>query len=59
VSWGLFDYRQPGEGYDDGFQSVPVNWQISSPRKRAFFELVARIAGGTVNAAPTERGPAD
>ena len=51
VSWGLFDYRQAGEGYDDGFQSVPVNWQISSPRKRAFFELVARITGGSFDAA--------
>jgi hypothetical protein len=47
ASWGLFDYRQECEGYDDGFQSVPVNWQISSPRKRGFFELVARITGGT------------
>ena len=57
VSWGLFDYRQAGEGYDDGFQSVPVNWQISSPRKRAFFELVARITGGTVAAPPAARRP--
>jgi hypothetical protein len=46
AGWGLFDYRQEGEGYDDGFQSVPVNWQISSARKRAFFDLVARITGG-------------
>lgn len=45
VGWGLFDYRMEGEGFDDGFQSVPVNWQISSPRKRAFFDLLARVAG--------------
>src|SRR5262249_39056428 len=34
VSWGYFDYRMAGEGFDDGYQSVPVNWTISSPRKR-------------------------
>jgi hypothetical protein len=46
VSWGYFDFREPGEPFDQGFQSVPVNWQISSDRKRAFFELVAEITGG-------------
>ena len=45
ASWGLFDWRMEGEGYDDGFQSVPVNWAISSPRKRAFFGLLAKVAG--------------
>ena len=34
ASWGYFDYRMKGEGFDDGYQSVPVNWGISSPRKR-------------------------
>ncbi len=24
-SWGFFDYRQKGEGFDEGYQSVPVN----------------------------------
>ena len=28
-----------------GFQSVPVDWQIRSARKRAFLDLVARITG--------------
>jgi hypothetical protein len=51
ASWGLFD---PGSGaggagargnYVDGFQLVPVNWQINTPRKRAFFDLVAEISG--------------
>jgi len=46
ASWGYFDYRLKGEGYDDGFQSVPVNWQISSPRKMAFFEKLREITGG-------------
>ena len=45
VSWGFFDWRQNDEGFDEGFQSVPVNWQISSERKRTFFKLVAEITG--------------
>jgi hypothetical protein len=45
ASWGCFDYRMKGEGYDEGFQSVPVNWKISSARKRGFFGLLAKIAG--------------
>jgi hypothetical protein len=45
ASWGYFDYRMKGEGFDDGFQSVPVNWLIASPRKRAFFAKVREITG--------------
>ncbi len=45
VSWGYFDYRMAGEGFDDGYQSVPVNWGISSPRKKAFFDLLSDITG--------------
>jgi hypothetical protein len=45
ASWGYFDWRMPGEGFDDGYQSVPVNWGISSPRKRAFFQLLKEITG--------------
>jgi hypothetical protein len=45
ASWGFFDYRLSGERYDDGYQSVPVNWTISSQRKREFFELLARVTG--------------
>ncbi len=29
-----------------GYQSVPVNWGINHPRKRAFFEMVRVITGG-------------
>ncbi len=48
ASWGYFDYRMKGEGFDDGYQSVPVNWGISSDRKRGFFKLLAQItASGT------------
>ncbi|MDA1101286.1 MAG: hypothetical protein O2967_20150 [Proteobacteria bacterium] len=46
ASWGFFDYRMEGEGFDSGYQSVPVNWEISSDRKRGFFELARRIANG-------------
>ena len=51
ASWGYFD---PGEGvsgawrrgnYQDGFQLVPVNWQINTRRKRAFFGLLAHVTG--------------
>lgn len=45
ASWGYFDFRMKGEGVDEGFQSVPVNWRISSARKRGFFELLSAITG--------------
>jgi hypothetical protein len=45
VSWGYFDYRMQGEGFDEGYQSVPVNWGISSDRKRGFFDLMKEITG--------------
>jgi len=45
ASWGYFDYRRKGEGYDDGYQSVPVNWGISSERKKGFFKLLSDITG--------------
>ena len=45
ASWGFFDYRRPGEGFAEGYQSVPVDWSIGSPRKRAFFDLLRRITG--------------
>ena len=45
AGWGYFDFRMQGEGFDEGFQSVPVNWQISSARKRGFFDLLSQITG--------------
>ncbi|MGB2824889.1 MAG: hypothetical protein WBF17_28210 [Phycisphaerae bacterium] len=45
AGWGYFDYRMEGEGFDEGFQSVPVNWRISSDRKRGFFDLLAKVTG--------------
>jgi hypothetical protein len=45
ASWGFFDYRMKGESFENGFQSVPVDWKIDSPRKRAFFKLLSEICG--------------
>jgi len=51
ASWGYFD---PGAGaggssarsnYVEGFQNVPVNWRINTPRKREFFDKVREITG--------------
>jgi len=45
ASWGWFDYRRKGEAPDEGYQSPPVNWGLSSDRKRAFFKLLSEITG--------------
>jgi hypothetical protein len=45
ASWGYFDYRMKGEGFDEGYQSVPVNWKTSSKRKKSFFKLLGEITG--------------
>jgi len=42
---GYFDYRMSGEGNEAGYQSVPVNGNISGGRKRGFFELPSEITG--------------
>ena len=46
TSWGYFDYRMKEEKFADGYQSVPVDWGINSPRKRAFFAKLREITGG-------------
>lgn len=44
ASWGFFD---PGESnYRDGYQCPPVQWSISTPRKKAFFNLLKELTGG-------------
>jgi len=45
ASWGFFDYRSTRESFADGFQSLPVDWSISSARKKAFFGLLKEITG--------------
>lgn len=54
ASWGWFDYRRKGEGMNEGYQSPPVNWGISSSRKRAFFNYLAEMTGSNLatNAQP-------
>jgi hypothetical protein len=47
ASWGYFDFRMKGEtSFDEGYQSVPVNWGISSERKKGFFNKLEEITGG-------------
>lgn len=43
AGWGFFDYRMQGEGFADGYQSMPADWSISSPRKAGFFRLLQEI----------------
>jgi hypothetical protein len=45
ASWGFFDFRRAGEGFEEGYQSVPVDWGINSDRKKAFFNKVKEITG--------------
>ena len=46
ASWGYFDYRMKGEGFIEGYQSVPVDWGINSARKKGFFAELRVITGG-------------
>jgi hypothetical protein len=46
ASWGFFDFRMKDEKFPDGYQSVPVDWGINSPRKKAFFAKLREITGG-------------
>ena len=43
VSWGYYDQGQ--NNYQDGYQSVPVNWGINTDNKKQFFELVKKVTG--------------
>lgn len=51
ASWGYFDAGGGAGGsasfgdYEHGYQNIPINWRINTPRKRAFFDLTRRIAG--------------
>jgi len=45
ASWGYFDFRKDGEAFESGFQSVPVDWKISSKRKKAFFGKMKEVTG--------------
>jgi len=43
--WGYFDYRQIRDRFEDGYQSLPVDWGITSARKKGFFNLLADVTG--------------
>jgi len=51
AGWGFFD-NAGGKGcqsfgdYKHGYQNIPVNWGISSERKRKFFNLLREVTGG-------------
>jgi hypothetical protein len=45
ASWGYFDFRMEGEGFESGYQSVPVDWGIRSTRKKQFFQKLREISG--------------
>ncbi|MEI7730848.1 MAG: hypothetical protein WCO56_14840 [Verrucomicrobiota bacterium] len=45
AGWGYFDFRKPNDPMHVGYQSVPVDWSIHSPRKQGFFKLLAEITG--------------
>jgi hypothetical protein len=45
ASWGYFDYRMKDEPFEEGYQSIPVDWGINSERKRGFFKLTKEITG--------------
>jgi hypothetical protein len=45
ASWGFFDFRREGEGFHEGYQSVPVDWSVGSERKAAFFNRIKEITG--------------
>lgn len=46
ASWGYFDFRMENEGFEQGYQSVPVDWGINSERKKGFFGLLEEMTGG-------------
>lgn len=43
ASWGYFDYRMKDEGFEAGYQSVPVDWGINSQRKKDFFAKLKEV----------------
>lgn len=49
TSWGWFDFRRQGEGFAEGYQSLPVDWGIHSARKRAFFAKLFQITKDTTS----------
>lgn len=47
TSWGYFDYRLEGEAFEEGYQSVPVDWSVGTERKRGFFAALKALSEQT------------
>lgn len=51
ASWGYFDPGDAAGGsstfgdYRDGYQNIPVNWDINTDRKCSYFELLEQVTG--------------
>jgi hypothetical protein len=58
ASWGYFDFRMKSEGFDEGYQSVPVNWGAMSQRKKGFFDLLSQITGASAEERNSGQGKA-
>jgi hypothetical protein len=43
VSWGYFDYRFKGEGFEQGYESMPADWGIHSARKKRLFQMLKKM----------------
>jgi hypothetical protein len=43
ASWGCLDIGE--NNYKDGYQSTPVNWDLSTGRKEGFHNLAREISG--------------
>ena len=42
-AFDYFDYRLKDEGFESGFQSMPVDWGINSERTKMFFNKLREI----------------
>ena len=38
AGWGFFDFRRKDDPPHAGYQSVPVDWSINSPRKKGILQ---------------------
>lgn len=45
ASWGYWDWRREGESFENGLTLPPVDYRISSDRKKAYFGLLKEISG--------------
>ena len=49
ASWGYWDWRHEGEGFEDGFTLPPIDYGINSERKKEYFKLLSEITGYSPN----------